>query len=145
MQAEIGRVRLRLLPNRNRLELRIGHATAELCADDLAALQRCLPAAMASLGGGWAAAHTATGPAAQMLERLAALLATYVAARLPLPSNEELAARLGIADSDRIRRGLRALERDGRLTITQRPGGPRMGRMPGFGGPGEVPAATCRP
>lgn len=119
-------VRIRTLPNRNRLELQVRHGRAELSADDLKQLLRQLAAAGVILfGGGGLAAFV--GHAS---DRLLRHLRELAEAGACMPTNQQLAERLELGDRRRVADTLKYLQQRGNLEMVKGPAGGRVVRFP---------------
>lgn len=115
-----GALKLRLLSNRNRLELRIGAASAELTADDIDNLWAELHRMGEALR--FATGDDADAGGRRPAEKLLALLRLYDRVGGMIPPNRDLQARLECRDENTIRRALAELERAGLIRVEQLPG-----------------------
>lgn len=110
-------LRLRHLPHRNRLEMRIGALFTELTAEQAHALCQQLALTVRDM--------QATGlPGPRMQQRSIAArvleqLEMAASAGLPCPTNRAIAERLGVARPDRISEVLAELKARGRIAVRQ--------------------------
>ncbi|MFA5580524.1 MAG: hypothetical protein WDA25_01065 [Paracoccaceae bacterium] len=116
-------LRLRVLPHRNRLELRIGRAYAELCQDEVRELLRQLTSKAATIG--WAACEARqdgmTGAATptrrvRMAEQLYRHLVAVADAGEPCPSNRAIGEMLEVTEKTASRM-LADMEEVGRIRV----------------------------